>query len=173
MSLGRIGMSHLLALAMGISAVPASAQQTPPTHDPGLAHYQCTSYPYLPIAPTSINGWELSEFWLEPEIEPLTLDIPPTLEPRSIVIVRFDFIIDALGCPRRHIITESSGSEALDEAILEVLAGLVYAPAEGNAERRPVSVTGGAFGLGVPTDKTRYGNLRGVIGEVEFDLDGV
>jgi hypothetical protein len=173
MSLGRVGMSQLLGLATGIMVVPALAQQMPPAHDPGLAHYQCPLYPYLPTTPTSINGWELSEFWIEPEIETLTLDIPPTVEPGSIITVRFDFLVDALGCPSSHIIIESSGYEALDEAILEVLAGFAYVPAEGNAERRPVSVTGGAFGFGVLKDDTRHGNLEGVLGEVEFDLDGV
>jgi TonB family protein len=151
----------------------ALSQAIPSVASSDVETYSCPVVPFLPHPTERIIGVDLRNFWLEPKLDKVTLTIPPnTLKGGSVAMVRYDFLIDALGCPSGHRVMESSGFPAIDEQVLELLTKLRYLPAENNLDRRPVEVTGNLFGFGVPQDETRYGNLRGSIGDLDIDLEG-
>lgn len=135
----------------------------------------CASGAYLPVDPIEIHATQLERYWFRAtEYDPAFQAPPDTLEPGSEVSVRFDFVIDWLGCTSGYRIVESSGYSSFDAALVNDLRNWRYEPAETNSQRQPVSVEGELlilFRRG--PEKPRYGSLDGSIGGATISLTGI
>ena len=132
--------ASFVMLGVAATMAPARPQEIPLHAELEASYFDCPAIPYLPFPAVPIDGLELGNYWLTPEIKSLTLSIPEAIKDGSIVDVRFDFVIDSLGCPSGHRITESSGFPELDAQLIQLFAEFRYLPAETNIERKAVAV---------------------------------